>query len=95
MRLKIQAYLCKNCCKQEFSKGALFWYNLNPKGIIIFPYNDKQFILLTCKGKIIPNYIMQHRSSQIVLILKEKVFLLLSHYQTLTYAIYTLLPSRY
>ena len=29
---------------------ALFWYNLNPKGIIIFPYDDKQFILLTSLG---------------------------------------------
>ena len=50
MRLKIQAYLCKNCCKQQFSKEALFWYNLNPKGMIIFPYDDKQFILLTSMG---------------------------------------------
>ena len=38
-------------------------------------------------GKIIPNYIRWHRSSQIVLILEEKAFLLLSQYQTLTYAI--------
>ena len=29
---------------------ALFWYNLNPKGIIISPYDDKQFILLTSMG---------------------------------------------
>ena len=28
---KIQAYLCKNCCKQQCSKEALFWYNLNPQ----------------------------------------------------------------
>ena len=39
----MQAYLCKKCCKQKYSKEALFWYNLNPKGIIIFPYDDKQF----------------------------------------------------
>ena len=39
--LKIQAYLCKKCCKQQYSKEALFRYNLNPKGIIIFPYDDK------------------------------------------------------
>ena len=47
IRLKIQAYLCKKCCKQEYSKEALSWYNFNPKGIIIFPYDDKQIILLT------------------------------------------------
>ena len=47
IRLKIQVYLCKKCCKQECSKEALSWYNFNPKGIIIFPYNDKQIILLT------------------------------------------------
>ena len=46
IRLKIQAYLCKKCCKQEYSKEALSWYNFNPKGIIIFPYDDKQIILL-------------------------------------------------
>ena len=46
----MQAYICKNCCKQQFSKKALFWYDVNPKGIIIFPYNDKQFILLTSMG---------------------------------------------
>ena len=45
--MKIQAYLCKKRCKQENSKKALFWYNFNPKGIIIFPYDDKQIILLT------------------------------------------------
>ena len=50
IRLKIQAYLFKRCCKQQYSKEALFWYNLNPKGIIIFPYDDKQFILLTSLG---------------------------------------------
>ena len=43
----MQAYLCKKCCKQEYSKEALSWYNFNPKGIIIFPYDDKQIILLT------------------------------------------------
>ena len=45
--MKIQAYLCKKRCKQEYSKKALFWYNFNPKGITIFPYDDKQIILLT------------------------------------------------
>ena len=39
--------LCKKYCKQEYSKEALSWYNFNPKGIIIFPYDDKQIILLT------------------------------------------------
>ena len=47
IRLKIQAYLCKKCCKQEYSKEALSWYNFNPKGMIIFPYDDKHIILLT------------------------------------------------
>ena len=47
IRLKIQAYLWKKCCKQEYSKETLSWYNFNPKGIIIFPYDDKQIILLT------------------------------------------------
>ena len=47
IRLKIQAYLCKKCCKQEYSKETLSWYNFNPKGKIIFPYDDKQIILLT------------------------------------------------
>ena len=56
MRLKMQAYICKNCCKQQFSKKALFWYDVNLRGIIILPYDDKQFILLTSMGKIIPNY---------------------------------------
>ena len=47
IRLKIQAYLCKKCCKQGCSKEALSWCNFYPKGIIIFPYDDKQIILLT------------------------------------------------
>ena len=47
IRLKVQVYLCKKCCKQEYSKEALSWYNFNPKGIIIFPYDQKQIILLT------------------------------------------------
>ena len=50
MRLKIWAYLCENCCKQEFSKEALFCYNLNTKGALIFPNDDKQFVLLTSMG---------------------------------------------
>ena len=37
----------KKCCKQEYSKETLSWYNFNPKGKIIFPYDDKQIILLT------------------------------------------------
>ena len=49
-RLKMQAEWCDKYCKQQYSKKALFWYNLNPKGMIIFPYDDKQFILLTCMG---------------------------------------------
>ena len=47
IRQKIQAYLCQKCCKQEYSKEALSWYNFNPKDIIISPYDDKQIILLT------------------------------------------------
>ena len=47
IRLKIQAYLYKKCWKQEYSKEALSWYKFNPKRIIIFPYDDKQTILLT------------------------------------------------
>ena len=47
IRLKIQAYLCKKCCKKGHPKEALSWYNFNPKGIIIFLYDDKQIILLT------------------------------------------------
>ena len=47
IRLKIQAYLCKKCCKKEYSKEALSWYNLNPKGIIILPSDYKQIIMLT------------------------------------------------
>ena len=46
----MQAYICKNCCKQQFSKTGLFWYDVNPKGITIFPYDDKQFVLLTSMG---------------------------------------------
>ena len=46
-RLQIQAYLCKKYCQQEHSKKALSCYNVNPKGIIIFRYDDKQIILLT------------------------------------------------
>ena len=47
IRLKTQAYLCKKCCKQEYCLEALSWYNLNAKGAIIFPYDDKQIILVT------------------------------------------------
>ena len=47
IRLKIQAYLRKKFCKQEYSKKSLSWYNFNSKGTIIFPYDDKQIILLT------------------------------------------------
>ena len=47
IRLKIQAYLCKKFCKQEYPKKSLSWYNFNSKGTIIFPYDDKQIILLT------------------------------------------------
>ena len=47
IRLIIQACLCKKSCKQEYSKEALPSYNFNPTGIIIFPYDDKQIILLT------------------------------------------------
>ena len=36
----------KKSCKQEYSKEILSWYNVNTKGIIIFPYDDKQIILL-------------------------------------------------
>ena len=46
----MQAYLCKKCCRQQYSKEALFWYNLNQKSIIIFPFDDKQIILLTSMG---------------------------------------------
>ena len=52
----MQAYLCKKCCKQQYYKEALFWYNLNPKGIIIFPHDDKQFTYLRLWEIIIPNY---------------------------------------
>ena len=47
IRLKIQAYLFKRFCKQEYSKEALSWYKYNPKGIVIFPYDDKQILFLT------------------------------------------------
>ena len=56
IRLKIQAYLFEKYCKQEYSKEALFWYNLNAKGIIILPYDHKQFIYLHLWEKIIPYY---------------------------------------
>ena len=29
MKLKIQAYLCKKCRKQQYSKEALSWYNIS------------------------------------------------------------------
>ena len=47
IRRKIQAYLYKKCRKQQYSKEALSWYDFNPKGMIIFPYDDKQIVLLT------------------------------------------------
>ena len=47
IRLKIQAYLFKRFCKQEYSKEALSWYKYNTKGIVIFPYDDKQILFLT------------------------------------------------
>ena len=50
IRLKIQEYLCEKCCKRQYSKEALSWYNFNPKGIIIFPYGDKQITLHTSFG---------------------------------------------
>ena len=40
-------FMKKNCCKHEYSKETFSWYNFNTKGIIIFPYDDKQTILLT------------------------------------------------
>ena len=46
IKLKIQAYLCKNCCKQEYNKEGLSWYNFNAKGII-FSHDNKQIVLLT------------------------------------------------
>ena len=49
IRLKIQSYLCKKCCKQEYSEKTLSWHNFSPKGIIIFPHDDKQIILLISK----------------------------------------------
>ena len=65
IRLEIQAYLCNKCCKQQCFKEVLFWCNLNPKDIIVFPCDGKQFILhlweITFRnynklGKAIPNY---------------------------------------
>ena len=47
IKRKIQAYLCKKYCKEEYSKEALSWYNFNPKCIIIFSFDEKQIILLT------------------------------------------------
>ena len=47
IRLKIQVYLCKKCCNQEYYKKALSWHNFNSKGIIIFLHDDKQIILFT------------------------------------------------
>ena len=44
---KCKPIYVKRCCKQEYSKEALFRYNFDPKCIIIFPYGDKQIILLT------------------------------------------------
>ena len=44
--MKIKAYSCKNCWKQEYSKEALSWNDFNPKGIIRFPYDDKQVNVL-------------------------------------------------
>ena len=46
----MQTYLCKKCCKQQYYKEVLSWYNFNPKGVKIFPYDDKQIILLTSMG---------------------------------------------
>ena len=37
----------KKYCNQEHSKETLSWSNFNTKGIITFPYDDKQIILLT------------------------------------------------
>ena len=50
IRLKIQAYLCKKCCKQQYYKEAFSGYNLNRRDVIIFPCDDKQMILLTSMG---------------------------------------------
>ena len=44
---KCKPIYVKKCCKQQYSKEALSWYNFNPKGLIIIPYDDKQTILLT------------------------------------------------
>ena len=51
IRPKIQTYFCKKCYKQEYSKETLSWCNFSSKGIIIFPYSDKQTILLTSMRK--------------------------------------------
>ena len=44
--IRLKVYLCKKCYKQKYSKEALSWYDFNPKGIIIFSYDDQQIILL-------------------------------------------------
>ena len=47
---KYKPIYVKKCFKQQYSKEALSWYNfnpVNPKGMIIFPYDYKQIILLT------------------------------------------------
>ena len=49
IRLKIQSYLCKKYCEQEYSEKTLYWHNFSPKGIIIFSHDDKQIILLISK----------------------------------------------
>ena len=50
IRPKIGTYLCKNFCKQQYSKEALSWYNFNPKGITVFPSGNNQIILFTSMG---------------------------------------------
>ena len=40
----------EKCCKQQYYKEALYWYNFNPKDITIFPCDNKQIILLTSMG---------------------------------------------
>ena len=62
MRLKIQTYLCEivvnnNSLRKHYLIFRLYFpkaifrvkINLNPKGIM-FPYDDKHFILLTSVG---------------------------------------------
>ena len=44
---KYKPIYVKECCIQEYSEEALSWYNFNLKGIIIFPYDEKEIILLT------------------------------------------------